>query len=72
MTVEHLRPLLERPNDAELLCSLAQELAEASTPLWHAPWHNSWLLPWKMQHPRSSTHCRPGLVVSALRTLCRR
>ena len=33
MTVEHLRPLLERPNDAELLSSLAQELAEASTPL---------------------------------------
>ena len=32
MTVEHLRPLLEKPNDAELLCSIAQELAEASTP----------------------------------------
>ena len=32
MTVEHLRPLLERPADAELLCSLGQELAEASTP----------------------------------------
>ena len=32
MTAEHLRPLLERPADAELLCSLGQELAEASTP----------------------------------------
>ena len=32
MTVEHLRPLLERPADAELLCSLGQELVEASTP----------------------------------------
>ena len=32
MTVEHLRPLLERPADAELLCSLGLELAEASTP----------------------------------------
>ena len=32
MTCEHLRPLLERPSDSELLCNLAQELAEASTP----------------------------------------
>ena len=32
MTVEHLRPFLERPADAELFCSLGQELAEASTP----------------------------------------
>ena len=31
LTVEHLRPLLERPVDAKLLCSLGQELAEAST-----------------------------------------
>ena len=31
MTCEHLRPLLERPSDSELLCNLAQELAEAST-----------------------------------------
>ena len=33
MTCEHLRPLLERPSDSELLCNLAQELAEASTPI---------------------------------------
>ena len=31
MPCEHLRPLLERPSDSELLCNLAQELAEAST-----------------------------------------
>ena len=32
MTCEHIRPLLERPSDSELLCNLAQELTEASTP----------------------------------------
>ena len=32
MTCEHLRALLEKPSGSELLCNLAQGLAEASTP----------------------------------------
>ena len=32
ITVEHLRPFIERPADSELLFSLGQESAEASTP----------------------------------------